>query len=185
MSPWQLRRAARIVRQGGIVAYPTEAVWGLGCDPANADAVTRLLALKRRPALKGLIVIAADLGQLARWIGPLDRVQRAELERRGRRPVTWLVPAAPATPHRLSGRHHTLAVRITDHPIAAALCRAAGRALVSTSANPAGRPPARSALAVRRYFAAQLDALVPGPLGGARRPSEIRDLASGRIMRRG
>lgn len=185
MNPWQLRNAARIIRRGGVVAYPTEAVWGLGCDPADPAAVARILALKRRSTAKGLILIAASLEQLAPWVAPLGNAQRAALARRHHPPITWLVPAARLTPPWLTGRHPTLAVRITNHPIAAALCRSAGRALVSTSANPGGRPPARSALAVRHYFAAKLDGVVAGPVGGAAQPSEIRDLDSGRVIRRG
>ncbi len=183
MTPWALRWAARALRAGGLVAYPTEAVWGLGCNPADPVTVFELLELKQRHPEKGLILVAADLAQLRPWIAPLSKEARTKVLGSWPGPVTWLVPAAPACPYWLTGAHETLAVRVTAHPVAAALCRAWGGALVSTSANPAARRPARSALAVRRYFGERLDAILAGPTGGAARPSAIRDLASGRVLR--
>lgn len=182
MTPQQLRLAVHCLRRGGIIAYPTEAVFGLGCDPDAAVAVRRILALKRRPESKGLILIAAGLEQLDPYVAPLDAGQRRRVQA-GR--VTWLVPARPETPRWLRGAHDTLAVRVTAHPIAVALCRAAGMPLVSTSANPGGRPPARTALAVRRQLGQGVDLIVPGAVGGAARPSEIRDLLTGNVLRAG
>lgn len=183
MNSWQLRQAARIVHGGGVVAYPTEAVFGLGCDPFNPQAVYRLLALKQRPWEKGLILIAADLTQLDPFIQPLSETELTTVNATWPGPVTWLLPTRPETPKWLRGTHHSIAVRITDHPLAAALCLALGHALVSTSANPAGRPPAKSPLKVRQYFDQQLDAIVSGPLGNQQRPSEIRDLHTGGVVR--
>lgn len=180
----RLREAARRLRQGQVIAYPTEAVYGLGCDPMNAAAVQRILTIKRRPLRKGLILIAADLNQLEDYIDPLDPIALASLLVGWPGPVTWLLPARRA-PRWLRGAHATLAVRVTAHPLAAALCRAWGGALVSTSANIGGRPPARGALAVRRRLGGQVDYILAGPVGGARRPSEIRDFATGRIVRPG
>jgi len=182
---WQLTQAVRTLREGGIIAYPTEAVFGLGCNPFNPEAVLRLLALKQRPLAKGLILIAADLDQLAPFMAPLSADDHARLEATWPGPVTWLVPARPETPGWLRGEHDTIAVRVTNHPVASILCRAAGHAIVSTSANPAGRPPARSALQVRRYFADRLDAFITGALGDEPRPTTIRDLTSGRLLRAG
>lgn len=176
---------ARTVQAGGIVAYPTEAVYGLGCDPQNEPAVRRLLALKRRPAGKGLILIAADFAQLAPFLQPLVPADQARLAATWPGPYTWLIPACADTPYWLRGRHDTLAVRVTAHPLAAALCRICGHALVSTSANFSGRPPARTALAVRRQLGRTIDALLPGPTGGAAKPTEIRDLRSGQQVRGG
>lgn len=185
MTPQQARRVAHIVRTGGVIAYPTEAVFGLGCDPDNRDAVHRLLALKRRPAAKGLILIAAGFEQLEAYLQPLDAGQRATVMACWPGPVTWLLPVRPGVPRWLRGRHPSLAVRVTAHPVAADLCRACGGPLVSTSANLSGRPPARTVLAVRRQLGQHLDTIVAGRVGGAPRPSEIRDLASGRVLRRG
>ena len=183
LSPWRRRDCVRCLRAGGIIAYPTEAVFGLGCDPGNETAVRRLLALKRRPLSKGLILIAASLAQLKPFIEPLDSAARTRLEAGWPGPLTWLLPARRA-PVWLRGRHDTLAVRVTAHPLAAELCRAWGGPLVSTSANVGGRPPARTLLALRRRLGGKVDYIVPGQVGGAVRPTEIRDLASGRIVRR-
>ncbi len=183
MNPWQLRQAARIVHAGGLIAYPTEAVYGLGCDPLNAAAVQRLLTLKHRPMDKGLILIASDLDQLRAFLLPLNPDDEATLATTWPGPVTWLLPARPETPRWLRGRHDTLAVRVTDHPLTAALCRTLGHPLVSTSANLAGRPPARDALGVRRAFGDRIDFLLHGPLGGLARPTTIRDLRSGHTLR--
>ncbi len=183
MTPWALRWAARALRAGGLVAYPTEAVWGLGCNPADPVAVFELLELKQRHPEKGLILVAADLAQLRPWIAPLSKEARTKVLASWPGPVTWLVPAAPACPYWLTGAHETLAVRVTAHPVAAALCRAVGDALVSTSANRSARPPARTPLAVRRALGRLVDGVLPGRLGGDSAPSTIRDAASGRILR--
>lgn len=185
MTPFQLRQAVRVVRSGGLIAYPTEAVFGLGCDPLNAVAVLRLLALKQRPWQKGMILIAADLAQLERFLLPLDAGLRHRVEASWPGPHTWLLPARPETPWWLRGEHTTLAVRVTAHAAAAALCRALGGPLVSTSANLAGKPPARSPLQVQNALGAQVDYILHAPLGGAAKPTQIRDGRSGDIVRAG
>lgn len=182
-SPFNLRRAARVFHAGGLLAYPTEAVFGLGCDPLNPDAVRRLLALKQRPEQKGLILIGADFGQLRPFVEPLGEAQMAPLLASWPGPNTWLLPAAHGLPRWLRGSHATLAVRVTDHPVAAALCRACASPLVSTSANLSGHPPARSALKVRMALGGRIDRIVNAPCGGATRPSTIRDAVSGCIIR--
>ena len=180
----RLRLAARIITAGGVVAYPTEAVYGLGCDPWNRAAVERLLRMKRRDQAKGLILIAADPAQLVPFILPLPPERMVEILASWPGPNTWLLPVHPHTPAWLSGRFDTLAVRVTAHPLAAALCRACGWAIVSTSANVADRPPARTAFGVRLAFRADgPDLILAGACGGADRPSTIRDGRSGRLLR--
>ncbi len=183
MSAFHLRKARRVLLDGGIVAYPTEAVYGLGCDPLNAAAVMRLLELKQRSWKKGLILIASHRHQLDDWLEPLGLSIEKELERTWPGPVTWLLPARPEVPDWLRGEHTTLAVRVTAHPLAAALCDAFGGPIVSTSANLAGRPPLRSALQVRREMGDAVDYILHGRLGDRQRPSEIRDALSGKIIR--
>lgn len=175
----------RRLRTGAVIAYPTEAVFGLGCDPYNEAAVRRLLKIKRRPPQKGLILIAAEFAQLVPFIEPLDTTIRARIDATWPGPVTWLLPARSCVPTCLRGAHATLAVRVTAHPVAARLCRAFGVPLVSTSANISGRPPARSALAVRGQLNGLVDCIVPGTIGGMSRPSEIRHAISGRVVRAG
>lgn len=185
LQPWQMRRAVRTLHAGGVVAYPTEAVYGLGCDPLDFHAVQRLLALKRRPQHKGLILIGNDLEDFAPYLLPLSAEARARVEAVWPGPVTWLLPARPECPAWLRGAHDALAVRVPGHAGARALCAAFGGPLVSTSANRAGQRPARTPLAVRRNLGAGVDLVLHGPLGGRREPSEIRDLLSGRVLRPG
>ncbi|QKT03488.1 threonylcarbamoyl-AMP synthase [Ectothiorhodospiraceae bacterium 2226] len=183
--PWQLRRAVQVLRGGGLIAYPTEGVYGLGCDPLDAEAVTRLLDLKGRPMAKGLILIAAALDALEPYLLPLSEAHRAQVERTWPGAVTWLLPARPECPAWLRGAHDTLAVRVPGHAEARALCAAFGGALVSTSANRAGHRPATSPLGVRLQFGARVDYILHAPLGGRRAPSEIRDLRTGEVLRAG
>lgn len=179
-----LQSAVRVLRAGGVVAYPTEAVYGLGCDPLNRAAVERVLAIKQRPVEKGLILIASRFEQLAPFVQPPDEGVMQRLRETWPGPVTWLLPANPATPRWLRGRHHSLAVRVTAHPLAAALCSAFGGPVVSTSANASGRPPARSALQARLRCPG-IDLVLHGATGGLERPSAIRDAVTGATLRAG
>lgn len=185
MSAFHLRTARRLIKAGGIVAYPTEAVYGLGCDPLNPRAVMRLLALKQRPWQKGLILVASNREQLLPYLQPIAPAVEDKLARTWPGPVTWLLPAFPEVPYWLRGEHETLAVRITAHPEAAALCNAIGGPIVSTSANLAGHPPARSALEVRLALGEHVDYILHGPLGEQRQPTEIRDAMTGQVVRPG
>ena len=184
MNHWRIKQAATALRRGGVIAYPTEAVWGLGCDPYQRDALERLLELKQRPMDKGVILVAAGLDQIEGLIRPLSKAQKAQLQLSWPGPTTWLLPDPDnRIPHWIKGDHHKVAVRVSAHPQVAALCRAFGSALVSTSANLAGQEPARSALAVRQAFGQRIDYLLPGLLGGRAQPSVIRDLTSGDTLR--
>lgn len=180
-----LQQVSRLLRAGGVVAYPTEAVWGLGCDPWQASAVERIWQIKGRDPGKGVIVIAADLAQIEPFLSRLTAQERALLASTWPGPVTWLVPADEGVPRWLRGRHDTLALRVSAHPGVQALCRAFGGPLVSTSANRAGQRPARTALQVRCWLGQEVDAIVPGQVGGLARPTEIRDLRSQRVVRAG
>lgn len=182
VSHWRVQRVARVVRAGGVIAYPTEAVWGLGCDPWNEDAVYRLLALKERPMDKGLILIADNIRQFDFLLADLPQAWQDRLGGTWPGPNTWLVPHQERLPEWITGRHRSVALRVSDHPLVRELCALTGP-LVSTSANVAGRPAARSRLRVEQYFSRQLDAVLNGPLGGRRNPSIIRDLITGRVIR--
>ncbi len=183
MNHWQLTQTARTIQGGGVIAYPTEAVFGLGCDPLNVEAVQNLLALKQRPMDKGLILIAADISQLTPFIAPLTSEAKTQLADTWPGPHTWLLPACVNTPRWIRGQHNTIAVRVTAHPIAAALCRTVGHALVSTSANPAGKAPAITPLRVRCYFSNALDNILYGNLGTETGPTPIRDLTTKKLVR--
>lgn len=183
-TPHHLRHATRVLHRGGILAYPTEAVYGLGCDPLNPVAVSRLLALKQRDPAKGLILIAAEFGTLQPLLLPISRSLRQRLATTWPGPVTWLLPARPECPRWLTGDHDTLAVRVTAHPGCRALCHAWQGPLVSTSANITRHRPARHKLAVRKQFHGEIDFILPGELGNLARPTEIRTL-EGELVRAG
>lgn len=180
---FKLRHTANVVLSGGVIAYPTEAVWGLGCDPDNPEAVLRLLQIKRRDWRKGLILVAASMAQFQSYLQALNDQQRQQLARSWPGPVTWLVPHHGTAATGICGQHASVALRVSAHPIVQALCRLCDGPLVSTSANPEGLRPARDRFTARRYFGAAVDAYAPGEVGGAAQPSEIRELLSGRIIR--
>ncbi len=163
---------------------PTEGVWGLSCDPARPAALRRLLALKRRPPRKGMILVAAQRAQLRRWMAPVGPEKERRLQASWPGPNTWIVRARQGVPSLLTGGRASIAVRVSDHAPVRELCQSFGSALVSTSANLTGTPAARgSPLRVRRRFAGARLPVWPGELGGAARPSRIIDLASGRVLR--
>ncbi|MCP1065614.1 L-threonylcarbamoyladenylate synthase type 1 TsaC [Serratia symbiotica] len=169
-----------------VIAYPTEAVFGLGCDPDSEQAVNTLLSLKQRSWEKGLILIAADYQQLIPYINDstLSELQRATIFSNWPGPVTWAIPARPETPRFLTGRFNSLAVRVSAHPLVQQLCRQYGKPLVSTSANFSEREPCRNTNDVTQQFGTAFPVLV-GKVGGYLNPSEIRDALSGEQIRQG
>jgi len=181
--PWKMREAVRRFHQGGIIAYPTEAIYGLGCDPLNWHAVEALLLLKQRPVDKGLILVAASFEQLLPFINPLSAPQMKPIMASWPGPNTWLLPAADELPFWLCGRHDTLAVRVTDHPIAAELSRACASPLVSTSANISTRKPAHNAHQVHARLGDRTDFILNGPTGGNTSTSVIRHGVTGQVVR--
>jgi L-threonylcarbamoyladenylate synthase len=180
--PASYRRIAAHLRRGGLIAYPTESCYGLGCDPDNRSAVLRLLKLKRRPQHKGLIIIAASYRQVARYLQPLTPDQQQQLAIAGAQAITYLMPAHHSVPRWLRGAHDTLAIRLTAHRQAAQLCRGIDSALVSTSANRSGQRPARTYAQCRRSFGSKVWVL-PGFVGKRKNPSTIMSWADGKILR--
>jgi L-threonylcarbamoyladenylate synthase len=176
------RRIAAHLRRGGLIAYPTESCYGLGCDPDNRIAVQRLLRLKQRPQHKGLILIAASYHQVARYLQPITSSQQQQLKIAGAQAITYLMPAVNSAPRWLRGRHDTLAVRLTAHKQAVQLCRGVNSALVSTSANRSGQRPARTYAQCRRLFGRKVWVL-PGRVGKRKKPSTISMWADGKIIR--
>ena len=170
------------LKRGGLIAYPTESCFGLGCDPRNSRALKRLIRLKGRNAAKGMILIADHLKRLLPFIRPLRPAERTRVQSGWPGPVTWVVPAAATCSPLLTGGRGTLAVRVTAHPVAARLCRELGMALVSTSANKSGRRAAQTAAQCSRMFGAQVR-VIDGRIGTRRRPSTLIDLASGTTLR--
>lgn len=179
----QVDAARGRLRAGGVLAYATESCFGLGCNPFDVRAIRRILAIKGRPTHKGLIVIAANLQQLRPLIRPLTPAQLTTVQRYWPGPYTFLLPASRRVPTLLRGRHDKIAVRISAHGEAAALCRALGSPLVSTSANRAGQKSLKTARGCRQAFSRQQVLTLQGRIGKRRKPSTIIDLDSGRVLR--
>jgi len=186
LSHFRLQLALDALHHGGVIAYPTEGVWGLGCDPDDPDAVQALLQLKQRPVEKGLILVAASIDQLEPYLKDLSKKQRDQLQLSWPGPHTWLVPVNEQVPLWISGGQATVALRVSAHPVIKALCTGFGAPIVSTSANISGRRAARSLLDVQLQFSsptAEHVTLVPGPLGDQDKPTTICDLVTGKIVR--
>ncbi len=178
----RIATAVKQIQGGGVIAYPTEAVYGLGCDPGNQHAVEQILAMKNRPLEKGLIVVAGELEQLQAWLDA-DRLKRdfPQVLDSWPGPYTWLLPCKPGTPRWLTGQYDSLAVRISAHPTIQQLCAALGTGIVSTSANPGGKEPARTAAEARAYFPKLL--VLDGEVNPEASPSLIRDAVTQQVIR--
>ncbi|NOZ09946.1 MAG: tRNA threonylcarbamoyladenosine biosynthesis protein RimN [Gammaproteobacteria bacterium] len=183
MTRKELQQAVRVLRAGGIVAYPTESCFGLGCDPRYKHSLRNLIRLKGRSWEKGLLLISDRCERLAHYVDWPDTTIQQQVNASWPGPFSWALPARKGVSRWLRGRHASVVVRVTAHPPARALCQQLGGALVSTSANRHGRPAARSAAMVQREFRGQVDYILPGKIGAMTRPSEIRDAISGAIIR--
>lgn len=180
-----IAHAIKILQQGGIIAYPTEGVYGIGCDPYNEQAVMRLLSLKQRSVAQGLILVAATWSQVAKLCQPLAVTTLQIAQQTWPGPVTWLFPASDIAPYWITGNHATIAIRISAHPLILKLCTTYQQAIVSTSANITGYQAAKSATEVYQIFQDQIDYVMVGELGNLSGPTEIRDILTGHIIRHG
>ena len=183
MNSAALADAVTALRKGNVIAYPTEAVWGLGCDPDNPRALERLFALKARHSAKGVILIAGNIAQIEAWLVGLDTVLRQRLLDSWPGPITWLVPNNGRSHPLVCGQHDKVALRVSSHPVVQALTNAFGGPIVSTSANRSGSSPIASADAIRKEWRDDV-VIVSGALGGRDRPSRICDLLTGDVLRR-
>lgn len=180
-SPFQIHQAASAIRNEGVISYPTESVFGLGCDPLCYTAVDKILRLKQRPVDKGLILIASRIEQLAPYV-LLSNSQRTQILEQTSA-TTWLVNKSSLTPPWISGRHSKVAVRLSKHPVVQALCDQLDFAIVSTSANPSTQASAKNLLRVKQYFPNALDYYLNGELGNVGNATPIIDIQSGAIVR--
>lgn len=181
-----LNEIAERLKQNQVVAYPTEAVFGLGCNPNSEQAVRFLLNLKNRPEEKGLILLASNLELLKPFIDESQMSQTAwqQLETIGEQAITWVVPAKNNVPRYLKGKFNSIAVRICHLPAIVQLCKKTGFAITSTSANLSGLAPCRTVQEVQTQFGKDFPVLAM-PTGGKTNPSEIRDIFSQQILREG
>lgn len=182
-----LHQHAYALAAGAVLAYPTEAVWGLGCDPFDEQAVNTILQLKSRAVSKGVILIAGDMSQVNFLLHDLSPEHKQQLKDTWPGPHTWLVPHNNRVPHFVHGDFDTVAVRVSAHPTVQALCQRFGGPIVSTSANPQGLPEARTQLKARSYFAHNRFGhtlhYCSGSVGKAVKPSKIQHLLTGEIIR--
>ncbi len=179
----QIDEAYALLQKGDVIAYPTEAVYGLGCDAFNADAVSRILTLKRRSETKGLIVLIANWEQLWPLIDK-DKIPKARLDAvKQTWPgfVTWVFPKSNRVPAGISGAHDGIAIRMTAHPVAHALCKHGP--IVSTSANLSGASPVRHLKDLMRFFPEGVSGVVAGELGEHFAVSEIYNILDGSTLR--
>ena len=180
--------AAQCLQSGQVLAYPTEAVWGLGCDPYNESAFSEILRLKQRPIEKGVILLAGNIQQVEHLLTGLNDEMRQKVldswqnRHRNERATTWLLPTSQDIPEWITGQHDKVAVRVTTHPLCVALCQAFNHFIVSTSANPAGLNPARTLQDAKQYFSDEVEYL-NGDLGLSQEPSRIIDALTGQVIR--
>jgi len=179
-----IEQAVQIIKDGGVIAYPTEGVFGLGCDPENQTAVKRILRMKQREMTQGLILVASSTDQVlpVTTMDPIALVQMTSVTWPGA--TTWVLPATDKIPAWVKGDHQGVAVRVTSHPVAYAITQQLGRPIISTSANPHHMPPATNAEQVQGYFPEHIDLIIPGQVDKNLGPSEIRDSLSGKILRK-
>lgn len=175
------KEAIPLVQQGGIIAYPTEAVFGLGCDPFNRSAVEAIYELKDREIGMGMIILIADWSQLSSLTAPITDEQLDRVKATWPGFTTWVFPKAPSLPQWITGDYDSVAIRMSTHPVARIL--STDCPIISTSANKSGRPPATTCEQVLQQFPNGIDAMVSGALGSEPRPSQIYDVLSGKQLR--
>lgn len=180
-----MKNATKIFYQGGIIAYPTEAVFGLGCDPDNELAIHNLLAVKQRPTHKGLILLAANYSQLLPYIDDdlLSELQRQTILSRWPNAITQILPAKKDISPLLCGKFDSIAVRITDHEDVVSLCNQTNKPIVSTSANLAGEAPVKTWQEVEAQLGDKVDFIIRGKTSGLLKPSKIINGLTGNILR--
>ena len=180
---WPIFQASRILHHQGIIAYPTETVWGLGCDPFDRASLERIIAIKKRDADKGLILVAGSIEQFDFLIHDLPELQKEQLEASWPGPFTYLVPHKNRVHPLVHGQFSTVAIRVSSHTMVQQLCAHFGGPIVSTSANYAGRPTVKTPVQAQRLLGHELDFILSGPVGLSPAPSRIVDLQSGRVIR--
>jgi len=176
-------RAVAAVKSGKLIAYPTEAIYGLGCDPSNQVALEQLLKLKSRASNKGLILVASNVSQLKPFIDLQNPSLLEQASSSWPGPVTWIMPASDHCHPLLTGNRDTIAVRVSDHPVVRDLCDGCEHALVSTSANISGEKPLASIDEIEEAFDTAIAGVVAGSLGGLENATSIFDASTGVQLR--
>ena len=178
-----LKQAVHVMNEGGVIAYPTESVFGFGCNPFNESAIEKVLKIKGREFVKGFILITSNWEQVEALTQPIRPELLAAVQNSWPGPVTWVFPADPKLPAWLTGDRPTIAIRLTAHPVAKALCDTYGGPIVSSSANRSGQIPTRDYRATRLMFGDELGFIMPGQVGELLRPTPIFDACTGEQLR--
>jgi L-threonylcarbamoyladenylate synthase len=171
----QLKLAVEVIRSGGIIAYPTESVFGLGCDPFNEDAVKNLLQLKQRSVDQGLILVASHIRQIVPLIQPIEANDLARALKTWPGHYTWVFPPSKIVPDWISGKNGSIAIRLSMHPIVVQLCTQLNQPLVSTSANLSNQDNLNSIKDIKTIFGDKIGFYLDAPVGNAKKPSTIQD----------
>ena len=179
----RINKAVDTIQKGGVIAYATEAVYGLGCDPDNTDAIERILEIKGRDAKQGFILIAANASQVEKYLGELNSQEKNALEKEWGEPTTLILPASDLVSSLITGGRKTIAIRITTHPDTKILCNALAHPLISTSANISGQAAIRSRLQLEKIFVDKVDYIFPSELGESTKPSTIINASTGQVLR--
>ena len=177
----EIKKIHQILVNGGVIAYPTESVFGLGCDPSNEQAIAKILKIKKRTLEMGLVLLAPSIEIIDDWTN-MNNKQLKVFSSPSLRPTTYIVPASNSVPKWLTVKN-TLAVRVSNDPFIKNICGMMGLPIVSTSANLHGEQPCRSADEVEKIMGSQLDYIVFKPTGSFNNPSTIVDLSSGKTIR--
>lgn len=177
-----LKQAISLLHKGEVIAYPTEAVFGLGCDPFNETAMHKLFHVKQRPLEKGVILIASGIEQIIDLVEIENQAWQNQVEESWPGPITWVLPVKKALPNWITGGRDSVAVRVSSHPTVRELCNAFGGAIVSTSANLTGEDPAKSCCEIKQVFEQKIFCL-EGSLGNLAKPTEIWDAVSQKQLR--
>lgn len=177
--------ATTVIQNGGVVAYPTESVFGLGCDPQNISSLNRLLAIKKRDENKGLIIVASKISQVESYID-FDRISEDDwlgVLNKWPGPFTFILPTLSSVPRLLTGNRDTIAIRVSSNNFIVSLCNSLNGPIVSTSCNISGKPAIRSYEQACCEFLGKVDYIVNANVDGLQKPSTIIDAISHKILR--
>ncbi len=182
-APEEYEDISNAIVKGKIVAYPTESVFGIGCDPENEKSINKIIEIKNRSKQKGLIIIADEVKKLSKFIHKdyLDLfIKKSDIESK---PTTWIVPSSKHVLNLVKGEDSSVALRITQHPIASRICKYSNKAIISTSANISSKTPAKNSNEILMQFGEEIDIIVDGRVGDSIKPTQIVDLITNKVIR--
>ena len=180
-----VQRAVQFLKLGEVIAYPTESVYGFGCDPFNAEAVAKILQLKNREIKKGFILVAAEWEQVEHLVEQVSPMLLSQIQNTWPGPTTWIFPVKPSVPEWICGNNGNISIRISDHPIIREICNSFGGPIISTSANTKGNIPTRDYFTTKMLFENDVAYILNGKTGGLLKPTTIKDAITGEVLRKG